>query len=72
MAAKRYTCCNKNIGLEDLLATGANMGISRKKCMNIVSEVDKVVSGFEEYADAVGIRKKNVNEIRAVLDENRI
>lgn len=48
------------------------MGISRKKCMNIVSEIDMVVSGFEEYADAVGIRGKTVNEIRVVLDENRI
>ena len=63
---------NRNIGLEDLLAAGVNMGISRKKCMNIVSEIDKVVSRFEEYADAVGIREKTVNDIRAVLDENHI
>lgn len=63
---------NRNIGLEDLLAAGVNMGISRKKCMNIVSEIDKVVSRFEEYADAVGIREKTVNEIRVVLDENHI
>lgn len=63
---------NRNIGLEDLLAAGVNMGISRRKCMNIVSEIDKVVSRFEEYADAVGIREKTVNEIRVVLDENRI
>ena len=63
---------NRNIGLEDLLAAGVNMGISRKKCMNIVSEIDKVVSRFEEYADAVGIREKTVDDIRVVLDENRI
>ncbi len=63
---------NRNIGLEDLLAAGVNMGISRKKCMNIVSEIDKVVSRFEEYADAVGIREKTVNDIRVVLDENHI
>ena len=63
---------NRNIGLEDLLAAGVNMGISRKKCMNIVSETDKVVSRFEEYADAVGIREKTVNDIRVVLDENRV
>lgn len=63
---------NRNIGLEDLLAAGVNMGISRRKCMNIVSEIDKVVSRFEEYADAVGIREKTVNEIRVVLDENHI
>ena len=63
---------NRNIGLEDLLAAGVNMGISRKKCMNIVSEIDKVVSRFEEYADAVGIREKTVNDIRVVLDENRV
>ncbi len=63
---------NRDIGLEDLLAAGVNMGISRKKCMNIVSEIDKVVSRFEEYADAVGIREKTVNDIRVVLDENHI
>ena len=63
---------NRDIGLEDLLAAGANMGISKKKCMNIVSEIDKVVSKFEEYADAVGIREKTVNDIRVVLDENRV
>lgn len=63
---------NRNIELEDLLVAGANMGISKKKCMNIVSEVDKVVSNFEEYADAVGIREKTVNDMKIVLDENRI
>ena len=63
---------NRNIGLEDRLAAGVNRGRSRKKCRNIVSEIDKVVSRFEEYADAVGIREKTVNDIRVVLDENHI
>ena len=61
-----------NISMDDLLAAGINMGIKRKKCMDIIVKVSEVVENFEKYASEVGIKEQTYSEINTILKKNRV
>ena len=61
-----------NINLTDLLKSGDIMGIKKKKCENIIAEVDAAVSNFETFAENEKIREKTYSTIQGVLQQNKI
>ena len=68
------TIINKtnNINLTDLLKSGDIMGIKKKKCENIIAEVDAAVNNFETFAENEKIREKTYSTIQGVLEQNKI
>ncbi|WP_147353815.1 hypothetical protein [Clostridium sp. OM05-9] len=61
-----------NINLTDLLKSGDIMGIKKKKCENIIAEVDAAVNNFETFAENEKIREKTYSTIQGVLEQNKI
>lgn len=61
-----------NINGIDLLETGGKMGLKKKKCMDIISEISMVVSDFEKYANEANIREKTYAGIKGILEQNKI
>jgi len=74
LGAHQMTINNKtnNINLTDLLKSGDIMGIKKKKCENIIAEVDAAVSNFETFAENEKIREKTYSTIQGVLQQNKI
>ena len=62
----------RDIQLTDMLEVGKKMGIRKRKCMEIISRISKVVADFEKYATEAKIREKTYCDIRKVLDQNRV
>lgn len=60
------------IGLSDLLEAGAKMGIKKRRCKDIISEIGVSVSGFATFAEQAGIKEKTYNYINSVIDVNMI
>lgn len=56
----------------DLLEVGEKMGLKRKKCLDIISKISRVVSDFERYANEVNIREKTFSDIKEILNQNRV
>ncbi|MBC5661307.1 hypothetical protein H8S09_00110 [Coprococcus sp. NSJ-10] len=48
------------------------MGIKKKKCENIIAEVDAAVNNFETFAENEKIREKTYSTIQGVLEQNKI
>ena len=61
-----------NINLIDLLEVGEKMGLKRKKCLDIISKISRVVSDFERYANEANIREKTFSDIKEILNQNRV
>lgn len=61
-----------NINLTDLLAAGENMGLKKKKCKDIISQISLVVADFEKYAEESNIREKTFCDIKKILDQNKV
>lgn len=61
-----------NIVLADLLESGEKMGLKKKKCMDIISRVNMIVSDFQKYAEELNIREKTYADIKKVLDQNAV
>ena len=55
-----------------MLEVGEKMGIRKRKCLEIISRISKVVADFEKYAIEAKIREKTYSDIRKVLDQNTI
>ena len=62
----------RDIQLTDMLEVGKKMGIRKRKCMEIISRISKVVAEFEKYAIEAKIREKTYCDIRKVLDQNKV
>ena len=60
---------NKTTGItrDDLLATGANMGIGTAKVKRIINEVIDAVSNWEQIAKDNGIRQKTIDAVSSVM-----
>ena len=58
---------SRNIGYEDLIACGRNMGVSRVKSERIIDEVASQVSRWEIYARQAGVREKTYAAIQDVI-----
>ena len=60
---------NKTTGItrDDLLAAGANMGISTVKVKRIINEVIDAVSNWEQIAKDNGIRQKTIDAVSSVM-----
>ena len=60
---------NKTTGItrDDLLAAGANMGISTVKVKRIIKEVNDAVSNWEQIAKENGIRQKTIDAVSSVM-----
>ena len=48
------------------------MGLKKKKCMDIISRVNMIVSDFQKYAEELNIREKTYADIKKVLDQNAV
>jgi serine/threonine-protein kinase HipA len=60
------------IGLADLLESGKQMGIKRRRCKEIISEVDSAVRHFPTFAEQAGIREKTVERIDSIISANAV
>lgn len=61
-----------DINLTDLLEVGKKMGLKKKKCIDIISKINLVVTDFEKYASEVNIREKTYTDIKKILEQNKI
>ena len=60
------------IGLSDLLEAGDKMGIKRRRCKDIISEVETAISGFSVIAEQVHIKEKTYEHINSIIKKNKI
>ena len=60
------------IGLSDLLEAGDKMGIKRRRCKDIISEVETAISGFSVIAEKVHIKEKTYEHINSIIRKNKI
>ena len=60
------------IGLSDLLEAGDKMGIKRRRCKDIISEVEAAISGFSVIAEQVHIKEKTYEHINSIIRKNKI
>ena len=60
------------IGLSDLLEAGDKMGIKRRRCKDIISEVETSISGFSVIAEKVHIKEKTYEHINSIIRKNKI
>ena len=54
------------ITIDDLLLSGQVMGLTKKKCKNIIADVREVVITFPEIAGSIGIREQTIAAIEEV------
>ncbi len=51
----------------DLIAAGDRMGLKKRKCENIISEVSGVVQNFQKYAEKSGLREEVFASVMGVI-----
>ena len=73
LSAHQMTVNGKKSGidLDDLLMTGTKMGLRKKKCVDIISQVSIVVSKFARYAEELKIKEKTILDIEKILAQNK-
>ncbi len=74
LSAHQMTVNGKKSGidLDDLLMTGTKMGLRKKKCVDIISQVSIVVSKFARYAEELKIKEKTILDIEKILAQNKV
>ena len=60
------------IGLADLLEAGSRMGIKKKRCKDIISEVRTSVGKFRTFAEQVGIKEEIAGYIDSIIAANMV
>ena len=60
------------IGLPDLLEAGNKMGIKKRRCKDIISEVSASIAEFSEIAGKAGIKEKTIEYISSVITANKV
>lgn len=71
LKAHQMTINGKTSGIttEDMLACGNKMDLKALKCKKIIEEIQGVVKQWQDIAHSVGIRKKTIDLIQAVLEK---
>ncbi len=59
---------NEDIGYEDLISAGRTMGLGRRRCDSIISNVAKVASDFRSYLEKAGVRESITDSLQKVVD----
>ena len=74
LRAHQMTVNGKTTGIifDDLLAAGAVMSLSRRKCKGIIEQIQSIVDRFEEFASPEGLKEEAASEIRKVLNDNKV
>lgn len=62
----------EHVTFSDLLVAGEQMGLKKRKCMDIISKTATVVGDFEKYAMEATIKERTYFEIRKILDQNKV
>ncbi len=62
----------EHVTLSDLLVVGEQMGLKKRKCMDVISKTATVVENFEKYAMEATIKERTYSEIRKILDQNKV
>ena len=57
------------IGKEDILESGKNMGLSSKRIKSIIGQTDEVVSRWPEYAEQCGITSRTYKAIDKIINK---
>ena len=60
------------IGLLDLMKAGAKMGVKKRRCKEIISEISALVSDFAAFAEQAGLKEKTFAYINSVIEANMI
>ncbi len=60
-----------DIGRNDLIETGNRMGIKRRSCEEIISDIAQKVAKFSTYAEHIGITEKTASYICSILEQHR-
>ena len=63
---------NNSIQLTDLLESGKNMGLKKKKCMDIIAIAANTIEKFANFAMEMGLREKTYESIQKILNQNKI
>lgn len=63
---------NRNIKYQDLIASGENMGLNKKKSNAIICQVEEIANHAKEYFDKVNIKEQTAEAIMAVMRSNSI
>ena len=61
-----------DIQVDDIISAGERMGLRKRRCMDIISEISEVVNGFEKYALEAQIREKTYTEIKNILEKHKL
>lgn len=74
LCAHQMTINGKTTGieLEDLIVAGAKMGIKKRRCKEIISEIGDKVMNFAVFAQKAGIKEKTYDYIYSVIEENMV
>ena len=62
----------EGITTDDLLSSGQVMGLTMKKCKNIIADVSEVVATFSDIAGLVGIKEHTIDAIEKVIKNYRL
>lgn len=74
LRAHQMTINGKGEGIttDDLLSSGQVMGLTKKKCKNIIADVSEVVATFSDIAGLVGIKEQTIDTIEKVIKNYRL
>lgn len=74
LRAHQMTINGKTTKIEkiDLLEAGAKMGVKERRCKDIINEIATKVSGFQSFAEQVGITEKTYSYINSIIETNMI
>lgn len=74
LCAHQMTINGKTTGieLEDLLAAGTKMGIKKRRCKEIISEIGDKVMNFAVFAQKAEIKERTYDYICSVIEANMV
>ena len=63
---------SEHFSIEDFLLCGQVMGLTKRKCANIIADVSAAAATFPDIAHSVGISSKTIDAIEKVKKDNRV
>ena len=61
-----------HFSVEDFLLCGQVMGLTKRKCTNIIAEVSTAVATFPDIAHSAGIKTQTIDTIEKIQKNNRV
>ena len=61
-----------HFSVEDFLLCGQVMGLTKRKCTNIIAEVTTAVATFPDIAHSAGIKTQTIDTIEKIQKNNRV